>query len=262
MRRARDIVSSADIRTAIILAAGRGTRLGDLTHERPKPLLTVGGRPVIARILDGLMRAGVSDVAIVTGYHAAMIEAEVGNGAGSGIAVTYRRQEQLDGTARALALARDVVGDERFFFAWGDILVQPGNYAAVVRAARLADGAIAVNAVPDTSAGAAVFTMPPLPWPPTDEMPAAVVTGIIEKPSGPDASSHWNSAGFGVLGAAVWDAIDRLQPSPRGEFELTGAIEALVQHGQRIRAVPVTGPWFDIGTPASLEAARAAFGGE
>lgn len=251
--------AGADVRTAIVLAAGRGTRLGELTDERPKPLLTVGRRPAIAHILDGLVRAGVDTVAIITGYHAAMIEAELGNGAGSGINVVYRRQEQLDGTAHALALARDVAGDGRFFFAWGDILVRGENYRAVARAARLADGAIAVNAVEDPSSGAAVYTMPPLPWPPNDDMPAAMITGMLEKPGPGAARSHWNNAGFGVLGPEVWPAIDGLDPSPRGEYELPEAIDVLVRGGQRIRAVPVEGPWFDIGTPESLEAARATF---
>ncbi|HKS92337.1 MAG TPA: sugar phosphate nucleotidyltransferase, partial [Tepidiformaceae bacterium] len=73
------------------------------------------------------------------------------------------------------------------------------------------------------------------------------------------STSHWNNAGFGVLGPEIFDVIATLAPSPRGEYELTGALDALVRAGTRIRAVPVEGPWFDIGTPESLDAARAAF---
>jgi dTDP-glucose pyrophosphorylase len=233
--------------------------LGDLTARQPKPLLTIGRRLAIARILDGLIRAGIDEVIIVTGYHGAMVEAELGNGAGSGLSIRYVRQQELSGTASALALAHDALGDERFFFAWGDVIVEPQNYAAVLRASRLADGAIAVNATEDASAGAAVFTEPPLPWPPLPNMPPAYVARIIEKPPPGSPGSHWNNAGFGVLSSAIWPAIHTLQPSRRGEFELPEAIDVLVQEGQRIRAVPVEGPWFDIGTPASLEAARRAF---
>jgi NDP-sugar pyrophosphorylase family protein len=247
-----------DVSQAVILAAGRGTRLGELTADRPKPLLTIGRRPLIAHILDGLIGAGVEEVTVVTGYHASMIEAELGNGAGSGVSIRYARQEQPDGTARALALAREHLGGQRFMFAWGDILVHPQNYRAVVRASRLADGAIAVNPVDDPATGAAVMTEPPLPWPPTDDMPGAIVTGVLEKP-GPGSGEHWNNAGFGVLGPEIWPAIDALRPSPRGEFELPAAIDAVVRGGLGIRAVPVEGPWFDIGTPDNLEAARAAF---
>ncbi len=251
--------ASADVRTAVVLAAGRGTRLGELTGNTPKPLITIGRRPVIAHILDGLMRAGIEQVAIITGYHATMLETELGNGSGSGVAISYLRQETLDGTAGALALARELAGARRFFFTWGDILVRPQNYQAVLRASRLADGAIAVNPMDDPAAGAAIFTEPPLPWPATPGMPTAVLTGIIEKPGAGEPSTHWNNAGFGVLGPEIFDAIAALQRSARGEYELTGAIDALVRSGQRIRAVPVEGPWFDIGTPESLEAARAAF---
>ena len=250
--------ASADVRIAVVLAAGRGTRLGALTADTPKPLLTIGRRPLIAHILDGLIGAGIEQAAVITGYHGAALEAELGNGAGSGVAITYLRQEALDGTARALALAREVIGGQRFFFTWGDILVRPENYRSVLRASRLADGAIAVNPMEDPSAGAAVFTEPPLPWPPTADMPAAVLTGIIEKPAD-GSTSHWNNAGFGVLGPEIFDVIATLAPSPRGEYELTGALDALVRAGTRIRAVPVEGPWFDIGTPESLDAARAAF---
>jgi dTDP-glucose pyrophosphorylase len=248
-----------DVRKAVLLAAGRGTRLGSLTADRPKPLLTIGRRPLIAHILDGLLAIGIEGVIVITGYRAAMIEAELGNGAGSGISITYVHQQQLNGTARALALARDHMGEERFFFTWADILVEPRDYAAVLKGSRLADGAIAVNPVDDPAEGAAVFTDPPLPWPPAHESPAAYVTRIIEKPPPGSSDSHWNNAGFGVLAPAIWDAIEHLQPSPRGEYELPAAIDAIVQAGQRIRAIPVNGPWFDIGTPEALEAARAAF---
>jgi len=233
---------------AVLLAAGRGTRLGAITANYPKPLLDVGGQPIIARVLSGLSRAGIEEVTIVTGHFAELLEAEVGNGAGSGLAVRYVRQERLGGTARALALARDWLGEDRFFFGWGDILVQPANYRNLIRAARLADAAIAVNEVDDPWAGAAVYIDAD-----------GLVTRIVEKPPKGTSTTRWNNAGFGVLGAAIWPEIDRLEPSLRGEYELPRAIAALAESGVRVRAVPVEGPWFDIGTPEDLERARAAY---
>ncbi len=235
---------------AVILAAGRGTRLGELTAATPKPLLMVGGRPILVRILDGLIRAGIEDVAIVTGYLGDRIEAEIGNGAASGLSVTYLRQEQFDGTARAIALARDHLGDDRFVFSWGDILVRPDNYRAVVRRSRLADAAIAVNEVGDPWAGAAVYV---------DD--ALRVVRIVEKPAPGTSTTRWNNAGFGVLGPEIWPLIDALTPSGRGEYELPEAISALIDSGATVAACPVEGPWFDIGTPAQLEAARREFAG-
>jgi NDP-sugar pyrophosphorylase family protein len=236
------------IQTAVLLAAGRGTRLGALTAGTPKPLIEVGGRPIIVRIMEGLIRAGIRRFAIVTGYLAEKVEYELGNGTQAGVSVTYHRQEEQDGTARALALARPLLGEEQFFFGWGDILVRPENYRAVIKAGRLADAAIAVNQVDDPSAGAAVYV---------DE--AGLVTRLVEKPAPGTSTTRWNNAGLGVLGPEAWPFIDALEPSPRGEFELPAAIGAMAEAGLRVRAVPLEGPWFDIGTPESLAAARAEF---
>jgi UDP-N-acetylglucosamine diphosphorylase / glucose-1-phosphate thymidylyltransferase / UDP-N-acetylgalactosamine diphosphorylase / glucosamine-1-phosphate N-acetyltransferase / galactosamine-1-phosphate N-acetyltransferase len=236
------------IETAVLLAAGRGTRLGTLTDAIPKPLLEVGGRPIIVRIVEGLIRAGIRRFAVVTGYRAEQIEYELGNGAQAGVSMTYFRQAEPDGTARALALARPLLGEQQFFFGWGDILVRPENYRAVIKAGRLADAAIAVNEMDDLSAGGAVYLDG-----------AGLVTRLVEKPAPGTSATRWNNAGFGVLGPEAWPFIDALQPSPRGEYELPAAIDAMAEAGLRIRAVPIEGPWFDIGTPESLAAARAEF---
>ncbi|MCC7365968.1 MAG: nucleotidyltransferase family protein [Dehalococcoidia bacterium] len=237
------------ISRAVLLAAGRGTRLGTLTNATPKPLLAVGGRPIIVRILDGLRAAGIEDVVIVTGYLGEVIERELGNGAGSGMRIAYRRQETIDGTARALSLARDALGEEPFAFGWGDIVVDAANYRAVVRAAGFAEHVIAVNEVDDPAAGAAVYVDG-----------AMRVERIVEKPAPGTSATRWNNAGFGVLGPGIWPVIAGLAPSPRGEYELPQAIAHLVESGADVRAVPVSGPWFDIGTAESLAAAREAFG--
>lgn len=237
------------IEKAVLLAAGRGTRLGALTEATPKPLLAVGGRPIIVRILDGLVRAGISDVLIVTGYLGEEIEYELGNGAESGLRVQYARQEHLEGTARALALARDFIGSDAFFAGWGDIVVRPENYRRIVRAANLADAVVAVNEVDDPTDGAAVYVRED-----------GTVERIVEKPARGTSSTRWNQAGLFVFGPQIWSAIDALQPSPRGEYELTEAVAALVASGLRVAATPIEGPWFDIGTPESLAAAREEFG--
>jgi len=235
---------------AVLFAAGRGTRLGALTANYPKALLEVAGRPIIVHILEGLVRAGIAEVAVVTGHSAGLLEAEVGAGEQSGLRISYVRQETLDGTARALGLCRDLVGDGQFFWSWGDILVDHSNYARVLAAARFADAVVAVNEVDDPWAGGAVYIDGSMH-----------LTQIIEKPQPGTSATRWNNAGFGVLGPAIWPEIDRLHPSTRGEYELPRAIAAMVDSGTEVRAVPVEGPWFDVGTPQALESARAAYAG-
>lgn len=237
------------ITKAVLLAAGRGTRLGALTAETPKPLLDVGGRPVIVRILEGLVAAGIREAVVVTGHLADALRRGIEAADLRGVRLEFRRQETLDGTARALALARDFVGDDTFFFGWGDIVVRPENYATVLRAAvRDVAAVIAVNEVDDPAGGAAVYV---------DD--ALRVQRIVEKPPPGTSSTRWNNAGFGVLTARAWPAIEALKPSPRGEYELPQAIAALAGAGEKVVAVPVEGPWIDIGTPEDLEAARRAF---
>lgn len=238
---------------AVVLAAGRGTRLGDITRETPKPLLRVGGRPIIVRILDGLREAGIRDVTIVTGHLAELIEAELGNGSHVGMNLRYVRQLQPCGTSRAVALAREHLGDEPFFFAWGDILVEPSNYRRTVAAARLTNAALAVNHVDEPSAGAAVYL---------SDGEAPMVTQLVEKPAPGTSATPWNNAGFGVLPPPIWPYIERVRAEPSGEYVLPVAIADFVARGGAVRAVPVEGPWFDVGTPDTLAAARAHYGGQ
>lgn len=230
---------------AVLLAAGRGTRLGVLTERIPKALIEVAGVPLLGHVLGGLKRAGIEDVTVVTGYLGEMIEAEMGTGAQSGMQITYVRQAKLEGTAAALGLAREHVEGEPFFLGWGDVLVRRENYRRVIAAARFADGAIAVNDTDDPWAGAAVYV---------DE--AMRVTRIIEKPPKGTSTTRWNNAGLCVLAPAIWEQIDRLRPSARGEYELPEAVAALVADGAALRTVPIEGPWFDIGTPDDLTRAR------
>lgn len=234
---------------AVLLAAGRGSRLGPLTDTFPKALLQVGGEPILHRIIDALAAAGVTDVAVVTGHAAAALERETGNGERWGVRLRYFRQEALDGTAAATSLAREDVGDAPFFVGWGDIVVAAGNYARVLDAGRETGSALAVNQVDDPFAGAAVYV--------NDR---GFVTRLVEKPPKGTAQTRWNNAGLAVLSPAIWPFIDGLQPSERGEFELPQAIASFVAASHRLKAVPIEGPWFDIGTLESLAAARGEFG--
>ncbi len=232
-------------RQAVILAAGRGTRLGQLTANTPKPLLPVAGRPLLLHTLRALAAAGVARSIIVVGYLAERVVEVVTADPVPGLTVTFVRQPRLEGTARALQLARPALTPGPFLVTWGDVFVEPENYVDLLAAAVDVDGALLVNPVDDPWAGAAVYL---------DD--SSSVTRIVEKPPPGTSSTSWNNAGPAVLDHWAWPFVDALQPSPRGEYELPRALAAAVRAGRRIRAVPVRGPWFDIGTPESLEAAR------
>lgn len=238
------------VHRGVLLAAGRGLRLGRLTESFPKAMIEVGGIPILHRIISGLAGAGISDLTVITGHAAEVIESGTGDGSKWGVEIRYKRQATLAGTARALSLAREHMGGETFFAGWGDIVVEPSNHRRVVEAGEAFGAAIAVNEVDDPFAGGAVYTDA-----------EAVVTRIVEKPRKGSSATQWNNAGLAVFPASIWPFIEELQPSSRGEYELPQAIAAFVDAGNVVKAVPIEGPWFDAGTPESLAAARLYFGG-
>jgi NDP-sugar pyrophosphorylase family protein len=236
--------------TVVVLAAGRGTRMGALTASTPKPLLSVAGRPLIEHVLGGFAAAGVQRAVVVTGYLGGAVEAALGDGAQLGLHIDYCRQERADGTARALLLAAPLLGAAPFALSWGDILVARGFYAELLAAfaQRPCDAQLAVNPVDDPWRGAAVYV--------DDDWR---VRRIDEKPPRGTARTGWNNAGVLVLTPLALDYARRLAPSPRGEYELPQAIAQMVRDGCDVRAVPVRGPWLDVGTPEDLAAAQTLF---
>lgn len=235
---------------AVLLAAGRGTRMGALTDACPKPLLMVAGRPIIEHIVAGFADAGVREVVVVTGYRGAQIEAALGDGGRLGVRIVYRHQQRAEGTARALLLARDALALASFALSWGDILVQPGLYTALVRRFRNhpCDALVAINAVDDPWAGAAVYVE-------ADQR----VTRIIEKPPRGSSTTRWNCAGVFVFDPVILDYATRVPRSSRGEYELPQAIAAMVADGRAVFSHPIDGYWSDVGTPADLQRAQVEF---
>ena len=240
-------MAKSSVRDAVVLAAGRGTRMKDLTDDLPKPMLPIAGRPLLEHILSVLRDAGIERYAIVTGYRAERIEEHFGDGSRFGVEIVYRRQEVVDGTARALLLGRDAVGDRPFLLAWGDILTERTNYPAML--ARFdevdADGVLAVNWIDDPYRGAAVYVD-------GDNR----IERIVEKPPKGTATTHWNNAGIGAFQPVMFDYAQAVKPSPRGEYELPDAISAMIGDGRGVYAYALQGYWSDVGTPEDLAAAE------
>ena len=114
---------------AVILAAGRGTRMQDLTIRTPKPMLTAGGRPILERLLERLIEAGYSEALIVTGHRAESIEDYFRD---YRFPLHFLRQTPIDGTATAALLARQFVGHDDFLLTFGDILADAPCYRQIL----------------------------------------------------------------------------------------------------------------------------------
>lgn len=227
---------------ALILAAGRGTRMGEHTVSTPKALLDLNGRPMLHYILDRLQQAGIQDVLIVTGFLADQIEAAAST---HPLRPTYIRQETLNGTATAALLAKDWAGQDDLLLTFGDILTESENYQAMATKKRTTDAVLGVRFVDDPYQGAAVYA---------DE--TGRVSRIIEKPPIGTSTTNWNSAGVYAFGPSLFDELARVPLSQRGEYELTSAITQLLDSGANIVLHSLSGDWLDVGRPEDLERAR------
>src|SRR5947208_5400924 len=108
------------INQAVIFAAGRGTRMRELTAEVPKPVIEVRGKSVLQHIVEGLRDAGIRELLVIVGYHADAVQNFFGIGSRHNVAIQYVTQTVQDGAGRVVDLARDFVGDNPFILSYGD----------------------------------------------------------------------------------------------------------------------------------------------
>lgn len=225
---------------AMLLAAGRGTRMRELTDELPKPMIAVRGRPILQHIVEGLRGAGVREFLIVVGYRADVVRNFFGDGSRFGVRISYATQVTQDGTGRVVELGREFCGGDAFVLSYGDILVDPVNYATLT-APGAEEAIITVKRNEDVSKGGAVFING-----------RGEMTDLREKPQPGEPTSPWYNAGIYLFRASIFHWTARLGKSPRGEYELTDAIRQLAQSGAKVRAVELTGDWADVRDPEVL----------
>ncbi|MBS1830886.1 MAG: NTP transferase domain-containing protein [Acidobacteria bacterium] len=226
------------IETAVILAAGKGTRMGRLTAETPKPMLPLAGKPMLEHILDRMRGAGIRRVLIVIGYRGDLIREHF---ADYPLAMEYREQEVANGTGSAALLAREFVGGDAFVLTFGDILCSTEDYQGLMaKLDEAAAGVLGVKYVDDPAPGAAVYEE-------NDR-----VVRIVEKPPVGTSTTHWNSAGLYAFRPEVFAELARIPLSPRGEYELTTAVEQLIERDAVVRMYPIEQEWMDVGRPEDL----------
>lgn len=231
-----------EMNKAVVLAAGRGTRMGGITETTPKPMLTVEGRPMLEHILDRLAEAGIREFLIVVGYHRELIEDYFRTWR---LPIHFQVQDPVNGTGSAALLAKEFVGMNSFLLTYGDILCDAEEY---LRCRQVLDSspdtavALAVKAVDDPWQGAAVYEA------------NGRIERIVEKPPKGTSGTPWNSAGFYAFRPVVFEYLARVKPSPRNEYELTSAIDMMIADGLDLRIAPIAGAWRDVGRPEDLAA--------
>ncbi len=230
------------IRRAVVLAAGRGKRMGEITTETPKAMLDVRGRPMLEHVLNGLAEVGIESFFLVVGYRREMIEEHFRNWP---VPIEFRVQDPVDGTGSAARLAREFVGDQPFLLTFGDIICEPQAYVRCdneLTGHPAAAAVLGVRDVDDPWQGAAIYEQ------------GGRVSRVVEKPPQGTSTTRWNSAGLYGLRPVAFSYLDKLQPSPRNEYELTDIFAMMLAEKVEVRISPMEGLWRDVGRPEDLAA--------
>ena len=224
---------------ALILAAGQGTRLRPVTLTMPKSLVPVANRWLISYAMDALKKADLTDIGIVVNSLDSPIVANLGDGSGLGVDISYIVQDEQRGLAHATALCHDFVGDEPFTVFLGDNIFQDKMTDLLTGfAASEAEAAVALGTVPDpTRFGIA-------------EINNGHIARVVEKPQQPP--SNLAIAGVYLFRSSIFDAIKRIRPSGRNELEITDAIQTLISDGCAVASYELQGWWIDAGKPDAI----------
>jgi glucose-1-phosphate thymidylyltransferase len=223
----------------VILAAGKGSRLYPVTHIVPKPLLPLANRVTLHYAFDRLKEIDVTEICVVVGENESKMRDALGDGHDLGVTLSYVRQTEPKGLAHAVGFAQEFVGNDSFVLYLGDAIYSGGFRAHRERFE--SSGAANLNivkAVPDPSRFGVA------------NVEGDRIVRLVEKPKVPE--SNLAMAGLYFFGPQLWSVLPDLQPSGRGEYEITDAIQMLIDRGRTVLAGVYTEEWFDTGTLESF----------
>ncbi len=222
---------------ALILAAGKGVRMGPLTENRPKPMLPVAGKPFLEHTVNALKGAGVAHIVILTGYHGGVIKDHFGDGSKWGVKIDYLVQPKRLGTANAVGMAREIMNDS-FLCLNGDVIVTRSLVASMIETfERYGRSLMSLIEVDDVSRYGMVLVK------------EDIVEAIVEKPG--DRVKGLINGGIYLFKQNIFEAIERTPLSSRGEYEITHSI-GLIMENEDVGCVVPEAKWVDIGSPWDL----------
>jgi glucose-1-phosphate thymidylyltransferase len=228
----------------LILSGGKGTRLYPLTYTSAKQLIPVANKPVLFRVIEAIRDAGITDIGLVVGDTAAEIQAAVDGGNHWGVNVTYIHQEAPLGLAHAVKISRDFLGDERFVMFLGDNVIQ-GGISPLIGEFATKDWncqIVLTGVAHPENFGVA-------------KLEDGRIVRLIEKPK--DPPSNLALVGIYMFDSHIFEAVDSINPSWRGELEITDAIQWLIDHDYHVSPYIHRGWWIDTGKKSDmLEANR------
>ncbi|MFC1870803.1 bifunctional sugar-1-phosphate nucleotidylyltransferase/acetyltransferase [Chloroflexota bacterium] len=222
---------------AIILAAGEGKRMSPLSQTRPKVMLPLANRPILEHLIVEIREAGINELVIIVGYHEEQIRDYFGNGRKWGVAITYLSQRKQLGTGDAVKQAENYV-DGNFLVLNGDAMLVAKDISAIINAKRITIG---TSVIQDTRELGVL------------ELERNKVVRIHEKIEKPPSNTA--NTGIYLFTPEIFNTISRTNKSPRGEYEITDAIQMLVDEGVDIFTKEIS-HWLDISHPWDMLAAN------
>jgi glucose-1-phosphate thymidylyltransferase len=229
----------------LVLSGGKGSRLRPFTYTGAKQLVPIANKPILFYALEQLVESGIRDIGVVVGETAEQVRAAVGDGSRFSARVTYIHQEAPLGIAHAIKVSRSFLGDGPFVVFLGDNFIKGGVVPYVERFRRGGPHCqVLLKSVPNPhDFGIAQFDNGRL-------------TRVVEKP--PQPPSDLAIIGIYMFDAHVFEAVEAIRPSARGELEITDTIQYLIDHGYGVHAEVVDACWIDTGKMDDLLAANRA----
>jgi glucose-1-phosphate thymidylyltransferase long form len=216
---------------ALVLAAGKGTRMKHLTSEVPKPLIKINGKIFLDYVFENISKAGINDIGVIVGHKKEMIIDTVRKRVNK-LNITFIEQKEQLGTGHAIKTAKDWADGEDFIVIMGDNLYSPDDMKSI--------------GIENSYCYVAGFRHQT-----PEKFGVLVVNGellenVIEKPSNPP--SNLVNTGLYKFTPEIFDALDNIKKSERGEFEITDAINMLCKKG-KVRFFEIKDYWLDLGCP-------------